>query len=236
MSRGSPCWRPSGPSPGTSLQAAGEGDETRARHGEHYAALAERLRSLRESRHQVALAAAEAELDNFREALAWAVPPVDEPGRGAGDLATGLRLCAALGWVWWMGGYVTEGRNWHERVIARAGDAASSPLAACLGGLANLLLTQGEFEHAHEVAHRSLAMARSLDDPTTEAHALGLLGTAEQQIGDVEAARATLQETVELHRRRETGAWRRGCWATSPASRRPVDTSTVPRRSCRSRS
>ena len=44
-------------------------------------------------------------------------------------------------------------------------------------------------------------MARSLGDQRTEAFALGLLGTAEQQLGDVAAARTTLMETVEVHRR-----------------------------------
>ena len=182
------------------LREAGEVDAARATHAEHYAAVAERLRALRESTHMSALAVGETELDNFREALDWAVP--HHPRSKSGDLATGLRLCAALGWVWWMGGYVTEGHHWHERIIARAAGSASPQLAACISGLANLLLAQGEFKNAYEVARQSLTMARSLDDQATEAFALGLLGTAEQQLGDVDAARATLRESMEVHRRR----------------------------------
>jgi predicted ATPase/class 3 adenylate cyclase len=184
------------------LRAAGEADVTRTAHAVHYTGLAERLRAMRESSHLTALGSAEADMDNFREALEWSVSRAGRAGERTADLTTGLRLCAALGWVWWMGGHLREGRDWFERVIATAGETASSQLASCLSGLANLLMVQGEIERAHELARQSLTMARSLDDPETEAFALGLLGTAEQQLGDVDAARSTLQETVEAHRRR----------------------------------
>jgi tetratricopeptide (TPR) repeat protein len=169
------------------LQAAGEADVTHALHAHYFAGLAERLQALRESRHLTALGRAETELDNFRQALDWA------------DVTTGLRLCAALGWVWWMGGYVTEGRRWHERIIAQAAGEPSRPLATCLGGLANILLAQGEPKAAADLARRSLTMARTLGDPTTEAFALNLLGTAQVQLGDVEAARVTIQESLATH-------------------------------------
>jgi predicted ATPase len=182
------------------LVAAGELEVAQAAHAEHYTLLAARLRGLRETRHLAALGLAEADLENFREALEWCVPSEDRPG--SGDSATGLRLCAALGWVWWMGGYVAEGRDWHERVIARAAGTTSSELATCLGGLANLLLSQGDPRLAHDMAGRSLAMARSLDDAATEAFALGVLGTAEQNLGRLEEARGTLREALGVHRRR----------------------------------
>jgi predicted ATPase/class 3 adenylate cyclase len=183
------------------LRAAGEVEAVRTAHAAHYADLAERLRALRESRHVAALGSAETEMDNFREALGWAVPRRDHPGSRRADLTTGLRLCAALGWVWLMGGYLTEGRDWHERVIAEAAGSPSPGLAACLGGLANLLIAQGESERACDLARQSLTMARSLGDQQAVAFALGVLGTAEQQLGDVEAAHATLQQSLEVHRR-----------------------------------
>lgn len=174
------------------LRVAGEVDAVRRRHAEHYLHVAERLRDLRETRHMSARSQAETELDNFRAALEWAVAS-EEP-------VMALRLCNALGWVWWMGGYVAEGRHWHERVIAAAPDAPSPQLAACLGGLANVLLVQGAPDRAHAAAGDSLAMARAVDDPAVEVFALGLLGTTEQQLGDLEAARTTLREALALHR------------------------------------
>jgi tetratricopeptide (TPR) repeat protein len=62
-------------------------------------------------------------------------------------------------------------------------------------------LLQGEIERAHEVATRSLAMARTLDDRPGVALALSLLGTAQGQAGDVEAASDTLQEALDLQRK-----------------------------------
>jgi len=184
---------------GDELRAAGEAQGARSAHAAYYAGVAEKLQAMRESMHATALEMAETELDNFRAALGWAVPLGGHEG-AVGDLATGLRLCAALGWVWLLGGYVAEGRRWHEHVVAQAGAAPSEDLAACLRGLGNLLIMQGETERAHEVATRSLEMARTLDDHAGIAFAMSLLGTAQAQIGQVEAARGTLEEALDLHR------------------------------------
>jgi predicted ATPase/class 3 adenylate cyclase len=184
------------------LEAADEVVTTRRSHARHYADVAERLRELRESRHVAALAMAETELDNFRTALGWAVPASDDRGPDSGDLPTGLKLCAALSWVWYMGGYVAEGRRWGERVIERAAGSPSPQLAFCLASLANLLIAQGESQRASELATQSVTMAKSLGDQGTVAFALGVLGSAEQQRGDVDAARAALQESLEVHRQR----------------------------------
>ena len=173
------------------LEATDEADAVRSVHASYFAGVAENLQALRESRHGTALELAEADLGNFRAALTRTTP---------GDAATSLRLCAALGWVWLLGGYIAEGRHWHEQVVAHA-NHASADLAACLRGLGNLLLLQGDTDRAHELATRSLEMTRALDDRPGVAFSLGLLGTAQRQQGEVEAAHRTLEEALELHRR-----------------------------------
>ena len=178
------------------LLAAGEADAAGRAHALYYADLAEHLQAMRESTTWSSLELAKTELDNFRAALGWAVPDSDADG----DVAVGVRLCAALSWMWVLGGYVAEGRRWHERVVERAGGMSSRELAACLRGLGNLLLLQGEIDRAHEMAGRSLAMARTLDERSEMALALSLLGTAQGAAGDVEAARDTLAEALDLHR------------------------------------
>jgi tetratricopeptide (TPR) repeat protein len=100
-----------------------------------------------------------------------------------------------------MGGYLVEGRRWYEQAIERAGESMSKGLAACLGGLADLLIALGESEQARDFAASSLTMARTLGDEERVAFALGVLGTAQRQIGDVDAARRTLQEALHLHRK-----------------------------------
>jgi len=88
---------------GDELRTADEAADASRAHAVYYADMAGNLQKMRESTHAAALETAQADLDNFRAALSWAV-------ESDGDLATGLRLCAALGWVWILGGYVAEGR------------------------------------------------------------------------------------------------------------------------------
>jgi predicted ATPase/class 3 adenylate cyclase len=184
------------------LRAAGERDDARSAHAMHYVQVAERLRVLRDSEHLLALRQAETELDNFREALAWAMRRESAPERddGAGT-SIDLRLSSSLGWLWYMGGYVVEGRRWLERALERAGGPPSAELADCLGTYANLLIAQGESERACEFAMQSLVTARTVADEEREAFAMGVLGTAQLQRGDADSARQTFEEALTLHRR-----------------------------------
>ncbi|WP_432947390.1 tetratricopeptide repeat protein [Kribbella sp. CA-253562] len=174
------------------LAATAEADDLRAAHATYYADLATELRELRESRHLTARDLAEAEVGNFRAALSWAT---------SFDTAASLRLCAALSWLWVITGDLAEGRRWHETVVARAGTTPSADLAACLRGLSNLLLVQGEPHRALTEALRAREMSSSLGDRSGVAWAMSLIGTAQRQHGDLETAQRTLAEGLELHRR-----------------------------------
>jgi predicted ATPase/class 3 adenylate cyclase len=182
------------------LQAADEAAAVRTMHLRHYLAVAEHLHSSLESQHLRARGVAELELDNFRAALTWALERDADPAADPGGAWIGLRLCSALGWLWWIGGYVLEGRRWYERMIDEAGDTPSRPLAACLGGLANLVMSQGDTDRALDLATSSLAMARALGDDERVALSLGIVGTAQLTRGDDDAARATFEEALRLHR------------------------------------
>jgi predicted ATPase/class 3 adenylate cyclase len=181
------------------LRAAGEEDAVRLAHAEHYLTVAERLLQLRETNHLTARGLSEIELDNFREALTNTLLPTN--GGPIDAVSTGLRLCSALGWLWSIGGYLSEGRRWSELAVERAGDSPTRELADCLAGLANLLIIQGETEHSREVATRSLRIARAVDDDDVVAFALAVLGTAQQLTTDVDDARCSFEEAVELLRR-----------------------------------
>jgi tetratricopeptide (TPR) repeat protein len=186
------------------LVAAGEADEVESAHARHYLEVAENLASLREKQHFLARDLAETELDNFREALGWSLLP-DGAGTSTTDRAlTGLRICFALNFLWLRSGHFIEGRRWYENVIARAGDSSSPELAACLGQYANLLLHGGDLKSARDVASRSLKMARALGEAEGEAVALGILGTVYQQWGNVDDARTTFEEALEIHRKSGT--------------------------------
>jgi tetratricopeptide (TPR) repeat protein len=184
------------------LRAAGERDDIRSAHVMHYVQVAERLRVLRDSEHLLALRHAETELDNFREALAWAMRQESAPERDDGVGASiDLRLSSSLGWLWYLGGYIVEGRRWLEQALERAGGPPSAELADCLGAYSNLLLAQGESERACEFAMQSLVTARAIADEAREAYAMGVLGTAQLQRGDADSAHETFEEALALHRR-----------------------------------
>ncbi|HET6988412.1 MAG TPA: adenylate/guanylate cyclase domain-containing protein [Kribbella sp.] len=170
------------------LLATDEADVVRGNHATYYADLAEHLEELKKSTYDAAMERAETDLDNFRAALDWSTEH---------DLRTSLRLCSDLGWVWQLGGYIAESRQWHERVVAAAGATSSAELAACLRGLSNLLLLQGETSRAHEVATRSLEMARELEDQAGIAFGMTVLGSVQRQQGDLESAQRAFAEAVD---------------------------------------
>ncbi|KRF46690.1 adenylate/guanylate cyclase domain-containing protein [Terrabacter sp. Soil810] len=184
------------------LRGTGQLDEARSAHADHYLEVAESLRVTRDSDHLLALGQAEAELDNFREALGWGLR---HGGATEGlDLAatsTALRLSTSLGWLWYTGGYVIEGCRWLELALERAGSAPSGELAACLGTYANLLIARGEADRSAEYAMQSLSMARAVADEEREAFAMGVLGTAQLHQGDIHSAHRTFEESLSLHRR-----------------------------------
>jgi predicted ATPase/class 3 adenylate cyclase len=183
------------------LAALGGLDTARAAHAAYYADLAHRLSALRVSRHMTAIGVVEGELENFRAALGWAAGGAGDEtgGSGQGDVATALRLCSGLSWIWVMGGYVAEGRRWYERIVALAGDRPSAELAGCLAGLASLMLAQGEAQHALELSTRALDMAGQVGSPEGTAFALGVRGTSQLMLGDLQAAKDSLEETVAAY-------------------------------------
>ncbi|HEX5968141.1 MAG TPA: adenylate/guanylate cyclase domain-containing protein, partial [Intrasporangium sp.] len=102
------------------LRDEGELDVVHSAHALHYLQVAERLQRLRAVDHLLALHQAEIELDNFREALAWAIRRNADPSRdGDADAALDLRLSSSLGWLWYTGGYVLEGSRWLEQALDR---------------------------------------------------------------------------------------------------------------------
>jgi predicted ATPase len=192
------------------LVLAGETSAVRLAHARHFLVVAERLTRLRERHHQTAMSLAKAELDNFRDALGWATREegtVEDAGTqpptpvGAAVSLLDLRLCVTLGWLWYMGGYVAEGRRWYEQVIERAADHPSPDLAQALAGYANLLVAVGEADLALDRAAAGLAMAREVGDDERVAYALSVVGTAQIHLGQLDAASRTLEEGLVLHRR-----------------------------------
>ena len=133
----------------------------------------------------------DAELDNVRQALAWAA---DHPAaRGA----LGLRLAAALGWFWFMRGYWEEGRAHMDSARERAPEPAEAAEVAAraraLIAAGYIALFRGEQATAIQQMDEGVALYERTDDRTGLAWALGSRAYATLHAGDPQAARALAQ-------------------------------------------
>ncbi len=188
------------------LEQASELDDTRRRHAEHYAALAERMRErLGGPEHLASLDRLEAEHDNLRGALAWSLET--HAADQAGDderAALGLRLVQALVPFWYQHGHAIEGRRWLQRAMDLTSADAGAPLARITHGLGILLAEQGESDGARLFFERSLAISRDLGDRDQQARTLSSLGITHRHLGDLDTARSLLEESIAIVR--ETGS------------------------------
>lgn len=188
------------------LGKAGEEEDVRRLHAENYLALASELRSQAFGGSSNQLLAArrrlELDLDNFREALGWALPGDGAPpGAVSPDRYFGLALCAELGRLWVDRGYLTEARRWLEAAIALGGDRDSKELSRCLWLVGMVLARQGDHTAALARTQDAAVVARRLDDDDELAHALGPLAMCEEYAGHFDTARATYEEALALTRR-----------------------------------
>ena len=187
------------------LEQAGDLDDTRRRHAEYYAGVAERADEQLHGSGPAELAALdrlEAEHDNLRAALAWSL---QTPAAGAVSAdreraATGLRLAQGLAYFWYRHGYHLEGRRWLQRAIDLAGEDGGAQLAQLAHWLGVLLQQQGEPEAARVLLERSLAIWRDLGDRNQQARELNSLGITHHHLDDLDTARSLLEESAAISR------------------------------------
>ncbi|MGA8046218.1 MAG: tetratricopeptide repeat protein [Dermatophilaceae bacterium] len=177
-------------------EQAGDLDTFQRTHAQHFLALAERAGSRLKGPDAVAARASlELEMDNLRAALDWALGPdtLDEQ-----RIATGIRLCTALGWYWYITGYDTESRRWLERASQAAAKQQGPQLADLLHSFALLLLQRGDNAMARDVLAKTLALWQRADDRAGEAKALNSMAVSYRNLGDSTRARALLQRSIEI--------------------------------------
>jgi predicted ATPase/DNA-binding CsgD family transcriptional regulator len=154
------------------LAAAGEQDAARERHLDHYLTLAEVTEPELEGPDQDAsLDRLEAEHDNFRAALNWALV-LPDPERGR-------RLAAALVWLWYKHGHGDEGLEFLQRAIDRAPDDRSTVQARLLVSAAALAQVCGQFRGILGYAQRGLQVATLNGDDRTRGRCLFLLAVVQ---------------------------------------------------------
>src|SRR5206468_2248739 len=131
----------------------------------------------------------------------------------------GLRIAGAIWRFWHIRGYLSEGREQLEGMLALSapatgpsGQALPSPSrsqsrmsfrAKALNGAGGLAWQQGDYEAARALHQESLAIKRELGDKGGIAASVNNLGLVADSQGDFASARALYEESLAL--RRELG-------------------------------
>jgi predicted ATPase len=186
------------------LEEAGERRATQARHRAYFADLAEASESEVGGSQRELLDRLDADLGNFRAAMARALEDGD-------PLEEALRIAGALFVLWYLRGRSTEGRRWLEAAAA-AHEDDSALCAKALQTAGELAREQGDLDRARELLEAGVAAAQAAGvDGGFSGTAYGLfnLGIAAAEQGDPVHARELLERSLAiLERDGEAGAFR----------------------------
>ena len=180
------------------LKEEGEAEEVQRRHASFFVALAEEAEPrLRGPEDVVWLERLEADHDNLRAALSWALE------RGKVHLA--VRLCGALGWFWFTQGYLGEGREWLEAALVE-GDQTTSVVARTkvLEALFWSAYDQWDLDRAEAVAQEGFELSNQPQaDAILAASFRTMLAAPAWVRGDYERASELLEESIALSRKED---------------------------------
>ena len=135
----------------------------------------------------------EADHDNFRAALEWALA-----ARQAGPA---LALTGALAAFWVVRGHASEGRRWTGAAVSAA-TAHDDPRARAiaLDGAAQLAFAHGDFRAEQDFLRESLVIWRGLGQAAHVAQCLSDLGVVAHIRGELGTARSLLDQALESAR------------------------------------
>jgi predicted ATPase/DNA-binding CsgD family transcriptional regulator len=171
------------------LETSGEADASREQHAAWSAALAERADDASLSAEERSwFDRIEAELDNLRAALAWAI--------GCGDAEAALRLASAPWSFWAVRRFLGEGHSWLARALALPNGEPSAARAKAMAAAGMVAWARGEVEHAENLLQQSAALWRSIGDGARLARSLHYLGLVAWQQGDFRAMAAQAEASL----------------------------------------
>ena len=195
------------------LEENGNAQSVRRRHAEYFLTLAEEAEPKLWGQEDAAwLERLEAEHDNLRAALSWALE------REEGEPA--LRLAGALWRFWITRGYYEEGKRWCEGALGKGERAAAQ--AQVLAGLGHFALWQGDLGRAEAAAQEGLKLSKEVGiKGVIAADFLIIQGEALRTRGDNERAKELLEAGLVLSREAEDKrciAWSLGSLANVSSS------------------
>lgn len=144
------------------------------------------------------LAQLDAEIDNVRAALAWALE-----NRAA---AVAVSLAGQLWRFWWWRGYWREGLDWLEKVLALADDTAAADgltpttLALAYQGAGVLARSSGDYAQARRYHQAGLTIQQQAGNGRGMAASLNSLGNLALFEADYAEAERCFNESLALYR------------------------------------
>ncbi|MGW8249367.1 MAG: LuxR C-terminal-related transcriptional regulator [Anaerolineales bacterium] len=179
------------------LYEAGEMTLLRDRHLDLYLARAEEAMPKQfEAYQQLWLNWLEAEHDNLRAALSWAL----ESRR----IEAGLRLASALTYFWEIHSYVQEGLSWMERLLDEADDRVSLKVhvdALVFASFQYMLLGNAQAATSHARQAVELAEAAGDANNPTLAFAMDGMASAAKTAGDFQTAFNIAEKNIRIYRK-----------------------------------
>jgi predicted ATPase/class 3 adenylate cyclase/DNA-binding CsgD family transcriptional regulator len=153
------------------LGESGDADAVRARHRDHYLAVAAVLDTPAGMSHRRGLDAAETEIDNLRAAFDWS--------RDRDDFETALSLVSSLLPLWIARGRILEGMAWFRALMADTVRMNALPPAVLSRTYADKTMLDAWGVASYDVsqAAQAVTIARELDDPPLLARALAACGS-----------------------------------------------------------
>jgi predicted ATPase len=175
------------------LEQSGEAEEIKGLHAQYFLALAEETEPELKGSGERWLEHLEAEQDNFRAALNWALQ--------VGDTDLALRLGGALILFWDRRCHYSEGRRWLEEALTKEGRVPATVRGRALGCLARMAAQQGDLDQAEAACEEGLELMRSVDDEGFAGVVLRLvLGLVALERGDPDRAVTLTEESLTMGR------------------------------------
>ena len=189
------------------LTLSGEVEEVQRKHAQYYLALAEAAQPQAtgqwdEVKWWWGFTRLRREHDNVRAALGWAIQNL--------EVETGARLALALWWNWIEHGYLSDGRQWMEALLAldgakgRTGEAPHRLPArtrAYLIQVAGILtMAQGDYDHAVALHEEGMSVYQEMGHKKGVSASLRELGFVAYEQGDYEHAVRLHEQSLALAR------------------------------------